>query len=372
MVRRRARSGAAARGKDIELRRSIVAVASVLALALVTSAACADAGPVKHWGTFPGREIRAVAIRGERFGGENRYTAVQGRDGYVYVRGRLFLYRVLDEDGRTEPVAETWACSGWFESQGIDDRTRVPRAICTRAAQIIVASAARHEHIRVPAPAWTGAFTYAGRDRVDNRYLTSVVPAAGGGYWYAFAVQGAVGRIWPSGRSTLRHISGLGMVHSIAAAGADLYAADDQCRVAHLRAMTLLEMRQYDCASHYGYGFAVVKTSDGAVWTLNPIDGRVERRGPHGERAVFTLPMSPTSVAVARDGTAYVLGVPLGGRGIHPTIAVIAPGIAPKVSVLPMLNAATIAIDGRDRIWISDPLDHAFAVIAPIARHRKG
>jgi hypothetical protein len=22
----------------------------------------ADAGPVKHWGTFPGREVRAVAV----------------------------------------------------------------------------------------------------------------------------------------------------------------------------------------------------------------------------------------------------------------------------------------------------------------------
>ena len=313
-----------------------------------------------------------MAIRGERFGGENRYTAVQGRDGYVYVRGRLFLYRVLDANGRTDPVAETWACSGWFESQGIDDRTRVPRAICTRAAQIIVASATQHEHIRVVTPAWTGAFRYVGGYRLDNRYLTAVVPAAGGGYWYAFAVQGAIGRVWPSGRSTLRHIPGLGTVHSIAAAGEDVYAADDRCRIAHLRAMALLELHQYDCSSRYEYGFAVVKTSDGAIWILNPADGWVERRGPHGERALFTLPMSPTSVAVARDRTVYVLGVPLGGRGIHPMIAVIAPGIAPKVSVLPMLNAATIAIDARDRIWISDPLDHAFAVIAPIARHRKG
>ena len=344
----------------------------VLVLVLAGGAALADAGPVKHWGTFPGREVRAVAFRGERFGGENRYSAVQGRDGYVYVRGRLSLYRVLDADGRTEPVAETWACSGWFESQGIDDRTRVPRAICTRAAQIIVASATRHEHIRVPTPAWTGAFTSSGQYRIDNRYLTSVVPAAGGGYWYAFAVPGAVGRVWPSGRAMLRHVPGLGTVHSIAAAGEDVYAADDQCIVAHLHGLVLVELHRYDCASPYGYRFAVVTTSDGAVWILDPADGGVERRGSHGERARFTLPMSPTSVAVARDGTAYVLGLPPGGRGLHPTIAVIAPGAAPKVSVLPMLNAETIAIDGRDRIWISDPLDHAFAMIAPIARHRKG
>jgi hypothetical protein len=344
----------------------------VLAVVLVTGAARADAGPVKHWGAFPGREVRAVAIRGERFGGENRYNAVQGRDGYVYVRGRLFLYRVLDEDGRTEPVAETWACSGWFESQGVDDRTRVPRALCARAAQIIVASATRHQHIRVPTPEWAGAFTNAGQYRIDNRYLTSVVSAAGGGYWYAFAVPGAIGRVWPSGRTTLRRIPGLGTVHIIAAAGDDVYAADDQCNVARLRGLVLVERHRYDCSLPYGYRLAVVTTSDGAVWILNRADGTVERRGLHGERARFTLPMGPTSVAVARDGTAYVLGVPQGGRGAHPTIAVIARGVAPQVSVLPMLNAATIAIDARDRIWISDPLDHAFAVIAPIARRRKG
>ena len=354
------------------MRRPVVAIACAVALTFAGGAARVGAGPVKHWGTFPGREVRAVAIRGDRFGGENRYSAVQGRDGYVYVRGRLFLYRVLDDAGRTEAVAQTWACSGWFESQGVDDRTRVPRALCTRAAQIIVASATRHQHIRVPTPEWDGAFTYTGRYRVDYRYLTSVVPAAGGGYWYAFDVPGAVGRVRPSGQAVLRRIPGLGRVHSIAAAGDDLYAADDQCSVAHVRGLVLVERHRYDCSSPNSYRFALATTSDGAVWILNPADGSVERHGPHGERARFTLPMSPTSVAVAHDGTAYVLGIPPGGHGVHPTLAVIARGVAPKVSLLPMLDADTIAIDGRDRIWISDPHDHAFAVIAPISRHREG
>jgi hypothetical protein len=353
------------------VRRSVVAVAVSAALALVAGAAPAGAGPVKHWGTFPGREVRAVAMRGERFGGENRYSALQGRDGYVYVRGRLYLYRVLDEDGRTEAVADTSRCSGWFESQGIDERTRVPRALCTRAAQIIVASATRHQHIRIPTPAWSGAFRYVGQDRVDNRYLTSVVPAAGGGYWYGFAVPGAVGRVWPSGRTVLRHIPGLGKVQMIAAAGNDVYVADDRCRVAHLRALVLLDLHDYDCSSYWNWNrSAVTRTSDGAVWILSPGDGTVERRRGDGTRAHWNVGMSPASVAVARDGTAYVLGVARGGRDAHPVIATIAPGRAPKVRVLPMRYAETIAIDGRDRIWISDPFDHAFAVIAPTAREK--
>ena len=201
----------------------VLAAASAMVLSFGV-AQPARAGPVKHWGMFPGREVRAVAIRGERFGGENR-----------------------------------------------------------------------------------------GQYRVDNRYLTSVVPAAGGGYWYAFAVPGAIGRI--------------------AAAGEDVYAADDRCQVAHVRGLVLLELRQYDCSQPYGYRLAVVNTSDGAIWILDAGGGTVERRGPRGERSRVTLPMSPMSVAVAHDGTAYVLGAPLAGRGAHPTIAVIAPGAAPQVRV---------------------------------------
>jgi hypothetical protein len=343
----------------------------VLALALSAGAALADAGPVKHWGTFPGHEVRAVAMRGWRFGGENLYSAVQGRDGHVYVRGRLYLYRVLDDDGRIEPVADTSECSGGAESHGVDDRTRVPRAICTRAAQIIVASATWHQHIRVPTPAWSGAFGSPGQYRVDNRYLTSVVPAAGGGYWFGFHVPGAVGRVWPSGRAVLRRVQGLGQVRSIVALGDDVYVADDQCRVAHLRGFALLDRRDNDCSS-YWIRYAVTQTADGAVWILNPADGTVERRGHNGARARWKLRMRPASVAVTRDGTAYVLGVTVDGGRPHPTIAVIAPGHTPQIRVLPMLSAETIATDGRDRIWISDPIDHAFAVIAPIARHRKG
>ena len=347
------------------MRRSVVAAAAVLAV--VAGAARAGAGPVKHWGPFPGREVRALAMRGDRFGGETRYDAVQGRDGYVYVRGRLGLYRVLDDGGRIEDVADTAQCSGWTESHGVDDRTRVPRAICTRAAQIIVASATRHRHVRVGTPGWPGAFRYVGRDRLDDRYLTTVVPANGGGYWYGFAVPGAVGRVAPSGRAELHRIPGLGPVTSMVAAGDDVYVTDG-CRVVHLRGFAVIDQRDYDCLPSWNHA-TLTQTSDGAVWVCNPGDGVVERRGRGGARSEWKLRMSPASVAVTRDGTAYVLGLTGGGdQRAHPTIAVIAPGSAPQIRVLPMLGAETIAVDGRDRIWISDPLDHAFAVIAPNAR----
>ena len=137
-----------------------IAIACVLATAWLPCAA--QAGPVKYWDAFPGREVRAVALRGELLGGEMTFTVLQGRDGYVYLRGRRGLYRMLDVDGRYERVADTSECSGWFESQGADLRDRVPRAICARAAEIILALAQDHRHIRAPVPTWPGAVQTVG------------------------------------------------------------------------------------------------------------------------------------------------------------------------------------------------------------------
>ena len=74
----------------------------------------------------------------------------------------------------------------------------------------------------------------------------------------------------------------------------------------------------------------------------------------------------PSGVAVARNGNAYVLGRAQDPHGAgHPVIAVIAPGRKPDVRTLPMNDAGSIAIDARDRLWISVPSWHAVAVIAP-------
>lgn len=346
------------------MRRAAVAFGFALAVAGAVTAR-GDSGPVKHWGTFPGGEVRSVAIRGDAFGGERYYSAVQGRDGFVYVRGRLGLYRVLDDEGRNERIARTSECSGLFESQGVDDRRPVPLAICDRAADIIaIVSPARHEHVRVPAPAWEGSIRYAYGARLDNRYLTSVVSAAGGGYWYGFAAPGAVGRVWPSGRAETRRILGLGMVTGIATAGSDLYVADDACHVAHLRGLTPVVVRIYSCR-HDVRSTIVARTTDGAAWVLNESDHVVERFAPDGTQRHWVLSVTPTAVAVTSNGTAYVLGRTSDEWRGHPAIAVIARGHAPEARVLPMLNADGIAADARDRLWIGTADDHAFAVITP-------
>jgi len=46
-------------------------------------------------------------------------------------------------------------------------------------------------------------------------------------------------------------------------------------------------------------------------------------------------------------------------------IAAIRPHGMPDVRVLPMSDTGTIAVDGRDRIWITAPFEHGAALIAP-------
>jgi hypothetical protein len=331
---------------------------AALAFTLLVGAAhrSADAGPVKHWGTFPGAEVRAIAFRGGDFGAEPGFTAIQGRDGYIYLRGRYGLYRVLDRDGRNERIADTSECAGLWESQGVDDRTWVPRAICTRASEIILASATWHEHIRTPLPPWAGPSVPTPG---DDRYLTAVVPAAGGGYWFSYGFVGGVGRTFSTGRGIVRRYTTMGTLSGIAPAGADLYVANDACQVVRIRRWQVVSTRTYDCPPNAGQH--LVATADGAVWRIAG-EGILERRGGDGTFARWRLAIAPNDVAVARDGTAYVLGAAAGDR--HAMIAVIRHGRAPQIRVLPMEGAGTIAIDRRDRLWISVPSMHAAALIA--------
>lgn len=349
------------------MKTALVALACTVAVATLPMRV--EAGPVKHWGAFPDREVRAVALRGDQLGGESSYTAVQGRDGYVYLRGRRGLYRMLDLDGRYARVANTEDCSGWFESQGVDNRGGTPLAICTRAAQIILAGAQNHWHKRAPRPTWPGAFRTAGQYRVDNRFLTAVQPASGGGYWFAYGLAVGVGRMWPSGQATVVHLQGLDEIRQIVGAGDDLYVLDNACRVGRLRALTLVAIDFFDerCAGARPYWPTnhIAAAPDGAVWLIG--SGLVERRARDGARRRWELSMIGTGIAISRDGTAYVLGRTAAGPEGRLRIAVIAPGRAPAVLVLPMTSADTIAIDGRDRIWISVPEWHAAAVISPAA-----
>jgi hypothetical protein len=345
----------------------VKAVSLALACVLSTSSlpSTAVAAPVKHWKAFPGREVRAIALRGDLLGGESSFTAVQGRDGYVYLRGRRGLYRMLDVDGRYERVADTSECSGWFESQGTDLRSRVPRAICTRAAEIILAGARDHGHIRTPVPTWPGALRTVGQYRIDQRYLTAVLPAASGGYWFVYGYPGGLGRIRPSGRAELRHITALGRIRSVAALGEDVYAMDDECRVAHLRGLVVLAIDVFDrrCARPYWPTDRIVAGADGAAWLIG--DGIVERRRPVGRWYRWKIPMTARDVAVSRDGTGYVVGVAPSDRSGRAMLAVLAPGRPPLVRVLPEYDVGSIAIDGRGRTWLSVPYWHAAVLISP-------
>lgn len=341
---------------------SVTHVALAIVVAFVAATNRAEAGPVKNWAAFPDREVRAIALRGDWFGREPNFTVAQGRDGYVYLRGRYGLYQVVDDDGRNAPVADTAACSGYFESHGVDDRTPVPRALCSRANMIIVAAATWHDHIRTPTPNWPGQPGKPPDDVLRERYLTAVVPAAGGGYWFAYSSHG-VGRVYPSGRSTLRRVPALGSIVGMAASGDDVYVVDTDCRVAHLRGLALVGVQGDRCGEYYAWQQRLVSTPDGAVWILSPASGVAERHGSDGSTRRWKLGMNPIDVAVTHDGTAYMLGN--AGTDGQAVIAIIRSGKKPDVRAVPVNRPGSITVDARDRLWITVPMWHAAAIIAP-------
>lgn len=296
-------------------------LASVLVL-IAASGGAAEAGPIKH-----------------------SYTVVDGRDGYVYLRGHFGLHRVLDADGKNERVADTSECSGYTESHGVDARGWVPVAICSRASHIILAASKWHRHILTPVPTWPAAVRIQYRHRFDERYLTQVVTAADGGYWFAYGNASGLGRRWPNGQASLRDI-GFGPIGSMAVDGDDVYVADWSCRIARFHRLMLAETRNYYCRSYYALSsFAVARD---AVWIGAGSTGVVERRGRDGSHKRWTLSMIVSGLAIARDGTGYVLGYSGMTYAGHPMIAIIAPGRAPILAQLPMRAVGTIAVDRRD------------------------
>jgi hypothetical protein len=344
------------------MKRGLVAFSALLAF-VGFGTPRADAGPVKHWETFPGREVRAVSLRGNAMGSEPGYAVVQGRDGHVYIRGRYGLYRVLDDDGANVQIADTVECGGPIESQGADTRSLVPRAICDRGAVIILVSATSHKHLQAALPRWTGP---ARPTRGDNRYLTSVIPADGGGYWFAFGAVHGVGHSWPSGRSEVRYVPNVDEIAAIAAAGSRLYFIDTSCRVGRWNGLSPVLLERLPCTPN-AYAATVVATRDGAVWALSGTNtsGVAVRYGADGSRRHWKLPMSATGVAVARDGTTYILGTLQTASIFNAAIAVIPPSGKLDIRSLPMQDTGTLAIDGHDRIWITAPFEHGAALIAP-------
>ncbi|HEY4440792.1 MAG TPA: hypothetical protein VGN14_10060 [Candidatus Elarobacter sp.] len=316
---------------------------------------------MKHWAIFPGRTVRAISFRGLQIGGENRFHVVQGRDGRLYVRGRLGLYRITDS-GANERLEDTSECSGRAESQGADTRTPLPRAICARANVIILAAPSWHRHIAAIPPWWPAGFATRGGYRFDDRYLTAVIPADNGSFWIAFGALHAVGRVDAGGTTTLRLVTGIGSIRSMAVLGDDVYLAGERCAVAHLRGLTIVERIKGGCVSAARWRTVSAVSAGGATWLLYP-DGAVVARSRRGERR-WKLPFWPVSVAVTRDGKAYVLGPKDIRRWGHPMIAMLPPAGKARIDNLPMEEADAIDVDGRDRLWIADWLDHAAALVA--------
>ncbi|HEX3549516.1 MAG TPA: hypothetical protein VHT53_04035 [Candidatus Elarobacter sp.] len=336
-----------------------IALAALAALCATASAARADIGAPKHWTAFPGREVRAVSLRGTLFGSEPSFTIVQARDGNVYLRGRFGLYRFREDGREPQAVVDTTECSGWWESHGADTRTPVPLALCSRAQDIIVVGQRAHRHLRVPYPNPVQPLR-----KWDGRELTGVVADGDGGYWFAYGEADAIGHVRRDGRASLWPDLSLARDFSMSVSGGDAFATDAQCRLVRIRAGRLRTLDAADPACYgTGYWAAVVTTRDGSVWRLHL--NRVERVTPAGVKTRWTLPMSAIGVAVTRDGTAFVLGGAAERPAARATVAVIRRRRAPVVYRVPMTSADGIAVDARDRIWITDFFDHAAALISP-------
>ncbi|HEV3089609.1 MAG TPA: hypothetical protein VGX96_20575 [Candidatus Elarobacter sp.] len=318
--------------------RAALAVAPVLAL-LLSSAQRADAGPIKHWGTFPGREVRAIAFRGNEMGAEPYLAVIPGRDGYIYLRGKGTLYRVLDANGRYERIPTPASCP--FGT--VDASMWVPGVICEREA----------ERSKLPRPSWRDD-----RDPYASDYhiLTHSVRLPNGSLWFAYGYARGLGYRDAAGRTVLRRISGLAVVRGVKVFGDDVYLTDDACTVTHLRRFVVVDMQRFGCNG--SVGMVTVRDS---LWIAR--DGELVRIGRGGNRTHVRLPFYPMSIAADRHGTTYVLGS-MGDRQ-HPAIATIDARGRVETRILPMQYADSLVIDRRDRIWIGVSWWRAFAVVAP-------
>ncbi len=201
--------------------------------------------------------------------------------------------------------------------------------------------------------------------RADARELTDIAPSDGGGYWFAYGRAKTVGHVGGRLGTHSVHLAGLRELRAVAPLGSDLLVDDGACVLGRIDAFALVEAAQYDapCAEPRPSP-PLTATSDGAVWLLDAPHSIV-RIDPDRTRRAWPTSYYPRGVAVARDGTAYVLAMDaMSWQAGYVVIAIPRDG-EPQVRTLPMRSAASIAVDGRDRIWITDPRDHAAIVVAP-------
>lgn len=327
--------------------------AVILCAMLAAAAAPAGAGPVKHWGELPGREIRTIALRGD-LSYESYATVVPGADGWIYVRGKSGVYRLLGTDGSADTVA-TFA---WCDDR--QARAVVPYstpAFACVAKNIIVEMKGKAQYRRVlPTPRWTDRTdVYA----YDYPFVTAIDRADGGRWWFSYGYAGGLGYADADGAVGLAHLRGLPPVRDIARFGNDIYLAADGCVVARVRGLRLAGSTRL-CTNRVAP--RLVRTGD-ALWVVGTGDTTVERRGARGAVRRWSLGLPVDQVAYdRRSRTTYFLGADMSDHNV--LIALAADGV-PRATRLPMIGGSSLAVDGRGRIWITSPREHSLVVIAP-------
>lgn len=332
----------------------LTTVRGLLVLALLAVGTVpAAAGPVKHWAEFPGREIRAIALRGD-LAGESYATVVPAADGWIYVRGKGGLYRLLGTDGTSaKSAAFDWCDDG--QSKAVV-RYATPAFACVAKNFIIEIKDGVQYRRALPRPAWNDphdVYTF------DYPFVTWIDREAGGRWWFSYGYARGLGYSDASGSTRLVHLRGIPPVRTIARAGNDLYLAADGCVLARVRAMRVQGRTQL-CASPIA---PQLIAAGGFVWVLT-YGTTVERRDARGRSRRWNLSgVAVNDVAYdAASGTAYLLG---GDSSRHNVLVTIGHDDVPHAKRLPMTGGSRIAVDRRGRIWITSPFEHSLVAIAP-------
>jgi hypothetical protein len=319
--------------------------------ATIAAARTADAGPVKHWAALPDREIRTIALRGD-MSSEPIMNVVPGADGWIYVRGKNGLYRLLGTDG-TYVRAASFA---WCDDRQAHTVVHFPTpAFACVAKNVIVEQTSRSQYRRVlPLPAWTDpadAYVY------DYPFVTSIERGDGGRWWFSYGYAGGLGYSDPDGRTRLVHLLGLPPIRDMARLGDDILLAADGCVLARVRNLRVAG-RTRTCEGLIAPRF--VRAGD-SVWVVSAA-GAIERRDAGGRARRFDLGVSVGDVAYDRvAGITYLLGAENSGRNVLVTLTA---NDVPHTARLPMTGGSSIAVDRRGRIWISVPFQHSLVAIA--------
>jgi hypothetical protein len=319
---------------------------------------------VKHWASFPGWDVRAVAMRGDEMGGEKFYAIVPGRDGWIYLLGSGGLYRLLDSNGGYKSAIPLQYCARGTA----DASTWVPSVVCLhRDGRITRVGIRGGEDFLVPRQSSAGTNDSS---RLEYGILTAATPRAGAGWWFSYGYARAFGSLDAAGHARLARLAGVGIIRQIAPLGDSIYVSDDACHVARLRNLIPKSIESVGCGRRYG--IPRLKTIGRSVYALAPVSwtagGIVVRYASEGSRQNWIVPLVPIDVAQDSRGQAYVLGFEGDWRNARYFVARLGRDGRALAQRLPVDEAGSIAIDARDRIWLTAPLNHSLIVLSPTVK----